>query len=140
MSVLETAYSRLSYAVVTILATNVWPRVARQEQGWGTPLLVVAGFAATIYFAGKLKQIQPGVCDATLVALRMVFELLSILLAFFLVLLVQDLLEEDIGNTPTFRSVFKLVLLMFFVALAIAFVAIPGFYMARAQSLKRKKE
>ena len=70
----------------------------------------------------------------------MVFELLSILLAFFLVLLVQDLLEEDIGNTPTFRSVFKLVLLMFFVALAIAFVAIPGFYMARAQSLKRKKE
>jgi Ni/Fe-hydrogenase subunit HybB-like protein len=131
MSVAEIAYSRLSYAVVTILATNYWPKLVKQEQGWGTPLLVVAGFAMTIFFSSKLKKIEPGECDATKSALSMVFDLLSILLAFFLVLLVSDLLEEDIGNEPSLRSFFKIILLMLAVALAIALASIPGLFLSK---------
>lgn len=128
MTILEDTYSRISYAVVNILVTVYWPKLVRRERSWATIVFIVFGSAAMMFFDAQIERIPEGRCDAVKIVLRMVANLFSILLAYFIGIVIVVMFEEDTGNDPTLDSVYKPLLVMLSVAVIMGLMKILKFY------------
>lgn len=128
MGILEETYSRISYALVSTLASIYWKKLVGQVNNWPTLLLIIFGTIFSLFLDIKIKGLPRGKCNAVKTGLSMMLSLVNTLLAFFLSISIVGMFEDDETNEVTLDSIYKPILFMATLAVLLSLLNIFSYF------------